>query len=264
MRKICTYGMLILFLFSFCFLLTDHTAFASEIVSVTDEAGLLTESELLELETLCRETGALYNIDIIVHTVQSIPDTRKQFIEDYYDANDTVLTDAAILLLNMDPNDRGVEIQGYGQCEFNLSDDRIESMLDAILPYFSDGNYLGGLQEFVSQTDYYMNVTPTVTMSHAEMEASENAIPHLRNFGIALVIGAVAVVIMVFTSGSRITTNQGTYLDRNDSRILGRYDRYIRTTTTKRPKPKETSSGGSGGGGVSSGGNSHSGGGRSF
>ena len=74
------------------------------------------------------------------------------------------------------------------------------------------------------------------------------------------------LLLMLFNSKGKVTVNRNTYMDPNNSRLLGHWDRYIHTTTTKRRKPQENhSSGGhSGGGGVSSGGHSHSGGGRSF
>ena len=90
----------------------------------------------------------------------------------------------------------------------------------------------------------------------------------LLNAMIASIVGAIAVAIMAINSKGKITVNSKTYMDPRNSRLLGHWDRYIRTTTTRTRKPENNNHGGGGGGfgggGVSRGGHSHSGGGRSF
>ena len=78
----------------------------------------------------------------------------------------------------------------------------------------------------------------------------------------SLTIAGIAVSVMAYNSGGRITVNEGTYRDFSNSRVIERNDNYIRTSVTKRRKPSDdnqNSGGSGGGGGVSSGGHSHSG-----
>lgn len=275
-------GILFLTFFFLC-ISAPKVAFASEVTHVTDDAAIFTDTEKADLEEECKQFYENNNVDVVILTTNRIDVTRKQYIEDYYDSMDIVLSDAVILLINMDPNDRGVELQGYGDCEFTLSDDRVEAVLDVIVPYLSDGAYYDSMTVFLQEVDYYVNLDPTTTYQHTEQDnqnynedyyadsqsadsGSSFATKSLRNLGIAVVIAVVIVFIMAYNSGGRMTAGQGVYLDASHSRILGQYDHYIRTTTTRvpKPKPQNNSGGGFGGGGVSSGGHSHSGGGRSF
>jgi uncharacterized protein len=81
-----------------------------------------------------------------------------------------------------------------------------------------------------------------------------------------MVIGAIAVGIMAYGSGGRVTVNNRTYMDGKNSKVVASRDDYIRTVTTRVRRPSNNNGGGrsSGGGGISSGGSSHSGGGRGF
>lgn len=257
----------------------ETTDTIADITHVSDDAGLFTETEVDDLEAQCIQVSEANDINAIILTINGTEKTRKQYIEDYYDSMDTVLSDAVIMLIDMDSENRGIEMQGYGNCEFTLSDDRIESVLDDVVGYLQDGDYYNAMLTYLEDVDYYSNLAPSTTYQHTEAdnqnynenyyEESQNpsfVSVSLRNLLIAVVIGAIVVFIMAFNSGGRMTADQGDYIDAAHSRILGQYDRYIHTTTTRRPKPKPQSSsgGGFGGGGVSAGGHSHSGGGRSF
>lgn len=246
----------------------------TEVKNVYDNASLLNDEELSQLDSQCQTVNDARNINIVILIADSINGNRKQYLEDYYDGHRPALSDAVLLLLNMDKNDRGIEIQGYGSCEFYLSDDRINLILDDMMPYLKDGEYFDALEFFISQTDSYMGQEPTTHYKHTEADnqayneangvnPDEDSFAKrtLIHLGIALFIGAVSVAVMAYHSSGRNTTSQSTYLDANNSRILGRWDRYLRTTTTRRRKPEQNHSSG---GGVSSGGSSHSGGGRSF
>lgn len=255
---------------------------AADIEHVQDLADILTDEEEASLQEECISVGENNEIDILILTTDSVPVNRKVYLEDFYDANDTVLTDAVLILVNMEPDNRGVEIQGYGQCEFSISDDRIEQILDEIVPYLSDGDYYGAFSSYINEVDHYMSIEATSDYVHTEQDNLnynenyyEDAHPDkgellrkktLFNLLIAVIAGAVSVSVMLIHSKGEITVNSNTYLDPKNSRLLGHWDRYIRTTTTRVRKPQNNNSSGgfSGGGGVSSGGHSHSGGGRSF
>lgn len=256
---------------------------AAEIDHVQDLADILTDEEEERLREECISIGDLNEIDIVILTTNSVPENRKLYLEDFYDAHDDVLTDATLLLINMDPDNRGVQIQGYGQCEFSISDDRVEWILDEIVPYLSDGDYFDACTAYIQEVDYYMSIEATSDYVHTEednLNYNENyyedaQLTHadyiIFNLFVSAIIGLISVVIMLIVnaiSRAGVTADRNTYMNSSNSRILGHWDRYIRTTTTRRRKPKDnggnSSSSGFGGGGVSRGGHSHSGGGRSF
>ena len=269
------------FTFSVGLFSTDTAMAAADIDHVQDLADILTDDEEENLREECISVGDLNEIDIFILTTDSVPENRKVYIENFYDTHDDVLTDAVLLLVNMDPDKRGVEIQGYGQCEFSLSDDRIDSILDNIVPYLSDGDYFGAFSAYISEVDYYMSIEATSDYVHTEADneyydENYNEEPLtpvdyiIFNLFVSVFIGGIATLIVVLVNAlgrGSMTTNRNTYMDTSNSRVLGHWDRYIRTTTTRRRKPKDNGGGGHSshiGGGVSSGGHSHSGGGRSF
>ena len=259
---------------------------------VYDFANLFTQEEIEKLEAISLEQGEVGKVDIVFITTNSLDDkTRKSYLEDFYDEHgfgyDKEYGDTALILLNMDPDDRGVEIQGYGMAEHYVHNDRIEHILDDIVPLLSDGDYFDAMEEFAHQVAYYMNQDKGVntnpiygdeTSGNYYGEASydgpsdyygqENFLDSIIfRLIISLIIGTVAVIIMAYNSSGKTSTTSRTYLDHENSRVVAHHDLYVRTHTTRVRKPQQnTNSGGrsSGGGGISSGGHSHSGGGRSF
>lgn len=278
--------------------LGNTTVFAApEDQKVYDYYGLFSDKEVENLEELSSEYGEKGKVDIVIVTTDNLSGkSRQEYLEDFYDEHglgyEEEFGTATLLLLNMDPDDRGVEIQGYGDAEHYIHNDRIEHILDGIVPMLKDGEYYKAMKEYMKQVAYYMNEEKGVNTSpvvgekgsgHYYGEASVNGPSNyyedkeesilsnmLVKIGISLVIGAVAVGIMAYHSGGRVTVTSRTYLDERNSRVIASRDDYIRTATTRVRKPtnNNNSSGGgirsSGGGGISSGGHSHSGGGRGF
>jgi uncharacterized protein len=261
---------------------------------VYDFSGLFSDQEVSELEGIFKKYGVEGLIDIVAITVDSLDSiTRKKYLEDFYDeygfGYDKEFGDAVLLLINMDPADRGVEIQGYGMAEYYVNNDRIEYMLDDITELLKSGDYYEAMEEYAKQAAYYMNQEKGVKVEPATGdqntgngygessydgpsdyygEKEDNIFYNtLVQLGIALAIGGISVGVMAANSGGRITVHNRTYLNEGTSGVVDSRDDYIRTTTTKVRKPQNNNNGGgrsSGGGGISSGGNSHSGGGRGF
>lgn len=292
--------------FLFLLLFTLIATFGNRIVlaapddrKVFDYYELFSEKEVKKLEEVSKKYSEEGKVDIVVITTDDLSGkSRLEYLEDCYDeygfGYEQEYGTAVLLLLNMDPDDRGIEIQGYGDAENYIHNDRIEHILDDVVPLLQDKEYYKAMETYMKQVAYYMNEEKGVNTSpvvgekgsgnyHGEAsvdgpsnyygEKEENILNNvLVQLGIAVVIGVIAVGIMAYHSSGRVTVTGRTYLDEQNSRVLASRDDYIRTTTTRVRKPSNdnNNSGGgggirsSGGGGVSSGGNSHSGGGRSF
>lgn len=259
---------------------------------VYDNAQLFTEEEKEELEKISEEKGEEGKVDIIIITENEIGEkTRQKYLEDFYDLNsfgyDKEQGDTVLILLNMDPNDRGVEIQGYKKAEHYLHNDRIEHILDDIVPSLSDGDYYMAMEVFADQVAYYMNeekgVNPNPVFEEeypddyhgeASYDGPSNYYGQKSIFShpifrlvLSMAVGGIVVGVLTYRSSGRVTTNNKTYLDGNNSKIIARQDYFLHKNTTRIKKPSNpppSSGRSSGGGGVSSGGHSHSGGGRSF
>lgn len=266
---------------------------APEDQKVYDYYGLFTDEEIAQLEEISQEYGEKGQVDIVTITTDNLEGkSTKQYLEDFYDAYgfgyDMEFGDTAMILINMDPNNRDATIQGYGDAEYYINNDRIEYILDDIIRILRDGNYYNAIEEFAKQVSYYMNQEKGVNTSPATGDPGSGKYYGESSYSgpsdyygdpdniffntffqlaIALVIGAIVVMIMAFQSGGKITVNNRTYLDDQHSRVVASQDDYIRTTTTRIRKPTNNTKGGgrsSGGGGISSGGHSHSGGSRGF
>ncbi|WOO34976.1 TPM domain-containing protein [Anaerocolumna sp. AGMB13020] len=264
-----------------------------------DNYGLFTEKEADSLKAACLEYSEEAKADIIMITTSTLDGkTAQNYMEDFYDemkfGYDKEYGDTVMLLVNMEENNRWVEIQGYGQAEYYVNNDRIEYMLDDITKILKNGEYRDAFLEFAKQSAYYMNESKGVKETPASGNTNSNGSTGSGNYGessyngpsnyygekeenplyntvvqlvIALVIGGISVGVMAANSGGRMTAQGRTYLDEGRSGLTDHRDDYLRTTTTRVKKPtNDNNSGGrsSGGGGVSSGGHSHSGGGRSF
>ena len=283
-----------LFLIALCVMLAFLTvvpATAAETLQyVYDNDNLLTTDEQEALRELCQTKGEEAGIDIILLTERlSSSSAEKTYMEEFYDEYyeaGLLKTDTAMLLINMEL--RNVYIQGYGLCEFYINNDRIEYILDDIVPYLSDAYYYDALELFIDEVVYYMGQDKGVSFEYEDgqdygeayggesdyYEVSLTPAQAIRSvpFGlIALIscaIGGISLAIMASGSGGKVTINNRSYLDNAHSGLTASRDDYIRTTVTKRRKPQETSSSSgprsSGGGGISSGGRSHSGGSRGF
>lgn len=240
---------------------TLKTYAAADIPYVYDNADLLSEDQEKDIEDMCYTYGETNNTNIFILTTQSTNGiTRKRYIEKFYDEFISKYKkykgNAAIMLIEMDPTNRGFQIQGYGDQEYStqyyLTNSRIKSAIKDIKPLLTSGEYHTAMKEFIYQVDYYVGLKSIFHQIWFQLL-------------IAMAIGGISVAIMAYSSGGRVTVGDATYLDQNNSRILAKRDDYIRTTYTRVQKPKNNdNSGGGNSSGTSPGGSSHSGGDSSF
>lgn len=254
-------------LWTVLFLLTVYLIAPSGIVKagddkplIFDEANLLSPEERHELNAMANEYGAERETDFMILTVNSVPnDDYELWTENFYDeyapGYDKPHGNTAILTIVMSARDgsRNVHLEGYYKAEKYLDSERLTKIRSKITPDLSSGNYKQAFEKYIKTAHRYMGFEPDVN--------PDNIIFNLWfQLGAAAAIGAIAVGIMAYRSGGRVTVNSRTYEDASTSGVLNQQDRYIRTTVTKRKIERNTSSGsgGGGGGGVTGGGHSHS------
>lgn len=254
-------------LWTVLFLLTVYLIAPSGIVKaandkplIFDEANLLSPEERHELNAMANEYGAERETNFMILTVNSVPnDDYELWTENFYDeyapGYDKPHGNTAILTIVMSARDgsRNVHLEGYYKAEKYLDSERLTKIRSKITPDLSSGNYKQAFEKYIKTAHRYMGFEPDVN--------PDNIIFNLWfQLGAAAAIGAIAVGIMAYRSGGRVTVNSRTYEDASTSGVLNQQDRYIRTTVTKRKIERNTSSGsgGGGGGGVTGGGHSHS------
>lgn len=233
----------IMFLFLACTLMPADNAFAkSKEVSqhIYDKAELLSTSQRDGLEDMCTKYSQKDNVDIIIMTHNdSNAVYAERYISDFYDK---MLYENCVILL-VDMANRDVVIEDYGKlAKSKISSGNLNSVIEDITPYLQNGDYTAAFEKYIKSSDNYINAIPIY----------ENTFLHI---GIAVIIGAIAVAIMAYNAGGKMTVGGSTYMDPNHSGLIGRRDDYIRTHITRVRKPENNNSGG--GGGVSAGGHSY-------
>ena len=234
------------------------------------------------------------NISIRVFVAEMDAADEKYFLEECTDAlcdNGYAKEDMAIMLLNLDAYNRGVCIQGYGLCEIQINDDRIEYMLDDIIEWFLADDYVYGVKLFAQEAAYYMTVEETVPSLPTDTTrpvGGTTYVPYYKDNSfkgkmsrmpwtmiviVPVLVAGIGIFLMVNNNGSKKTTTDKTYMENDTSGLTAQRDDYIRTSVSKSYSPRSSGSSGSsrssggrssGGGGRSGGGRSHSGGSRRF
>lgn len=280
--------------------LTTANAYAAETGSsdigqhVYDEAGLLSTSETEALEQMCIDYGNEAGIDIMILTHDN---PNAVYAEDYIEDFEDQLPVGNRVYLLIDMNERVVFMEGYGTAETYIHSKRIDTIIEAITPDLSNGNYYNACEAYIKNSAAYMSDDSELNYDHdytaGTPQSSDPNAPNYdetwpadRNSGssdfvlfisnvwvqliAAIIIGVITVSIMAYNSGGRMTAGSSNYIEQNNSGLIGRRDDYVRTQVTRVRKPQNNNSshGGfnAGGfrGGSSGGGRSHSSGGGHF
>ncbi|WP_306434437.1 YgcG family protein [Paenibacillus sp. J2TS4] len=226
---------------------------------VYDYAKLLNTEEIEKLEALANKYGAKRETDLIILTTNDTEGKDVvEYMQDFYDDKapgyDKPHGNTAILTIDMEHRD--VYLAGFYKAKVYLDDSRLDLIRDKITPDLSSGNYYDAFSTFIKTSYKYMGIRPGVDPDNPFFNLWFQLI-------VSVGVGGAIVGFMLYTSGGRVTVNEGTYRDFKNSRVLDQRDDYIRTTVTKRRKPSQSSgsgrSSGGGGGGMTGGGHSHSG-----
>lgn len=238
---------------------------------VYDVAGLLSSDNVSELERLAKEYGAKQNLDYYILltdeldgvTVPTDESSRRSATESLGEEFYTTLQASGVqpescaVLTIFYPGVEGqnyvdISVHGIIENKGQLNNSRRNQVIDKMISDLKDGDLYNACIIYLKTVDRYIKINPGM---NPEFFLFKLPFQLLIGFVIALII----TLIMVHNSGGKVTVTQSTYLDSRSPGVIGRYDRFVRKTTTKRKI--ETSSGGghsSGGGG----GGNHSG--RSF
>ncbi|MFD0676999.1 MULTISPECIES: TPM domain-containing protein [unclassified Paenibacillus] len=226
-----------------------------EKIMIYDDAKLLTPEEYQELNEMANQYSAKRETDIIIITSNNAKNVDvKKMTENFYDEHgpgyDKSHGNAVILTLDM--RNRDVYLAGFYKAEQYLGDGRLDKIRGKITSDLSSGDYKQAFEKYIKTSYKYMGYKPGVN--------PDNILFNLWfQLGGALAIGGIAVGMMAYRSGGRITVNRQTYEDASNSGILDRQDQYIRTTVTRQKIEKSSGSKSGGGGGITGGGHSHSG-----
>ncbi|MCF3944966.1 TPM domain-containing protein [Oceanobacillus alkalisoli] len=250
----------------FFFLLTP-TVFA-DVKRIYDEADLLGAEQIQHLEEQAASYFSEWSTDFIIVTTndtegKSLMSYTQDVSDDLAEELNRAEDNMVILTIYIESSeDREAYIAAFGKGKEYVDNARVQLILDHIIPPLSDDDYFGAFELFFEKSAEYLNIRPGVNPESLLLNT-------YVQLAVAIGLGGIIVFFMAYSSGGRSTVTSGTYLNRNNSQIVRKHDRYLRKTVTRKRKPSNNNRGGGsgfsgGGGGVTRAGRSHSGGGRKF
>lgn len=256
---------------------TSIPAFAETTFKLNDMAGLFTSEEFDDIEQQLYDASDETGWDVIIYTNErNIPYyDMEEICNDYYDiAGFGRGEENSGVMLTIDMGSREMFVLTKGEAMEYFTDERVDEILDDIVYYLSDDEYVESAQVFIDDViDFYNQGIPASGSYDNVYIAPEDEninplLKVLRDYGI--IIGIVSVVIavlaVVFTYlRYKNHGKSGTYNLEDNSviNLTQREDIFLHKSvavTTVSSSSSGGSSGGRGGGGSSS----HGGGGRSF
>ena len=252
---------------------SDPTPIADSSLLVRDYAGLLSDSELNDLEQKAEELEEAYQCCTYVLTVDSLNGTeRRNFAKQYYLDNDLgcgTWKNGILFLVAMesreyvtitygrDPNN----LTEYGIGINAFSDYGIEKLEDKVVPELSDGDYYDAFEVYLSTCENYLKqYTETGEPFDIGNEPRSILVPLLITIFVPLLIAFLICVVFWSQMKTAIKATQAdNYIPQDGFNLTHQIDQYTHTTETRRTIERSNSSGGgssvdSGGFGGSSGG----------
>jgi len=226
-------------------------AFGSAVYLI-DDAGLLNEEEAAKLEDLLAEASEKWDMDVVVHTTDSLGGkSPMNYTDDYYDDHGYG-DDGVILMVSI--AERQWWISTSGKCIALLDADRLGNRFDTEL---STGYYYDAFTAFLDGCEIAME------RESSTQTQSQPAIPLLICILIGTVVGLISVLVMKGQLKTvRSQSGADCYVKQGSLQLRQCTDIFLYQNTTRRPKPQNNTR--SGGVRVGSSGRRHGGGGGRF
>lgn len=230
---------------------------------VFDDAGLMSESEISELEEIISGLRNAYNMDFVVLTSDDAPAGQSTaFADDFYDYNgfgSGAEWDGFLFFIDM--NNRVPTISTCGLMIRYVTDPRLNALLDTAYEYLVQEQYanaaamtLRQLEGFITEgipSDQY-NADEYGNTDYYNSDYDTEPVRQLTGgeFLIALAAGLVAALIMYASVSAKYGLKGSTYnynLSHNtEMQITDATDVYLRTNVVKVLKQRSVSSGSGG------------------
>ena len=201
---------------------------------VLDDAGLLTQSELDELDARAWEITHTYECAVYIVTTDStdgmdaIPYT--EYIQEKYGMGYGSDQSCVILMLSMENRDYNLMARGYGNTAF--TDYGKDKLADSFLDEFGNDDWYGGFKEYIEGCDQYLKAA-----------RDGEPIDKGRSPIVGLALGVAVPLLVAFIYCSKLKSQMFTavpqraakvYIDRQGLVLTKRNDQFINTTRTER------------------------------
>ena len=238
------------------------TAYASS-NHMVDGAGLLTGTDVENLETKLTRISDRYNVDIVIVTVETTDGlSPMEYADDYYDYNGYG-ADGILLLVSMEDSDWWVSTTGYGITA--ITDAGLEYISDRFVPQLSKGEFAEAFYTFADLCEEFLAQAETGE-PYDNHNLPKDPFRLTKNLMIALVIGLVAAWIATARMKAKLKTvhEQGKaddYIVSGSFKLTQSRDLFLYTHIDRRERTKNDSSSSTH---TSSSGTTHGGGGGKF
>ncbi len=237
------------------------TAFASaaepQLYNVTDDAGLLTEQQDLQLEEMAAETAAKYGVGVYIVTVDDYRDIDENGVYQAtygiyhtYTMGEGAERNGIMLLLSMENRDFGLFRCGE-RAEYAFTEYGMKKLEESFLPQFESDDWYGGFAGFLNACDLYL------------AQAAEGAPVQKSPLGAILLVIAcsliIAAIVVLILRGQmksvRKAAAANAYIT-GELKLTQNSDVFTHRTETRRKIERESPSGSgssraeSGGGGA--------------
>ncbi|MBQ8538170.1 MAG: TPM domain-containing protein [Ruminococcus sp.] len=220
---------------------------------MVDDAALLTEEEVSELNTKLDEISERQQLDVAIVTVNSLDGaTPQSYADDYFDYNGFGYGDSrdgVLFLLSMEERDWSVSTSGYGITAF--TDAGILYITEQMLPYLSDALYYDAFVMFADYCDDFITQANEGEPYDVGNEPKE-PFAFLAALFIGIVIGAIVsgIVCLIFALQLKSVHTQSAasdYVKKGSMHVTDSREFFLYSKTDREKKPEPSSSSGGGG-----------------
>jgi len=224
---------------------------------VLDDAGLLYQSEVDELDVRAWEITHTYECAVYIVTVDSLEGVEAwkaaEMLHDQFGMGYGSDQSCVILLLSIEEREYNIMAHGWGNTAF--TDYGKEKLAEEFLDEFEDGDWYGGFVEYLDGCNDYLAAA-----------RDGKPVDKGRSPVLGILLGVAVPLLIAFLVCSSLKSQMKTartqraakvYIDRQGLVLTGRNDQFLHTTRPERYIKPKTESGGTT---VNSGGNSHKGG----
>ncbi len=248
-----------------------------ELPRVVDNADLLTEAEEADLSERIASLISEHGFDIVILTNESGYGGKDvvAFADDYYDEHGYgVGSDNSGILFLVDLAERDLYFSTCGKAITVFTDYGINQLYNAVVSYFSNGDYASGFRRFLRELPDYASAyemgEPIDIPYHEPKDPKKNPVTYIVIAAIAFVISLISMNRVKKTMNTaKISLTADDCLVNSSLAFRNKADRFLHSHTSRVYHSSSSSSGRSGSGGgssthFSSGGVSHGGGGGKF
>lgn len=212
--------------------------------NVYDKAELFSQYEVGELESMIKDITDVYEVDVLIATVDNTNDkTSQQYADDFYDDNNLGQgSEKSGILLLIDMDNREIHLSTAGKAIEYFTDQRQANIIDNM---FENGleteDYFQASSVYILMSKEYLNKgIPTSTKAEAVSKPQKSL--GLFDGIISLASGAIASAFFFFKTKSNYAmkdpVKQSNYKVNSNVKLSQKQDILIDTVTTNRIIPK--------------------------